>query len=473
MSPRALASTGLLLLAAATVAASSQGPSARDPDGIRPSPAHPFYWELNRRPTLLLGGSDDDNLFQWPDAALAEQLDTLRSVGGNYLRNTMSDRPDRGFEIYPFRATSDGRFDLDEWNPEYWSRFERFLRWTADRGIVVQIEIWDRFDYSRSFWTPHPFNPDNNVNYTFEASGLAPAYPKHPGANEHPFFFTTPEQRHNRVVLPYQRRFVDRLLEATLPYGHVLYCIDNETSGEEAWGAYWAEYVKARARARGRQVYVTEMWDAWDIKAEQHQRTLDHPERYDFVDLSQNNHNKGRQHWENAVWARRYLAGAPRPINTVKTYGADGNRFGHTDQDGLERFFRHVLAGFASARFHRPDSGLGLNPKARAAIDTVRRLETLVELWDLSPAPEPLDAGAGREAYMAESASGRRVLYFPRGGAVSPAVRPGPHVVRWVGLETAGIPAAQLKAGGPSGHLAAPSEAHWFAVLEPRHDGQP
>lgn len=58
-------------------------------------------------------------------------------------------------------------------------------------------------------------------------------------------------------------------------------------------------------------------------------RTLDHPERYDFADVSQNNHNSGQKHWENAVWVRRYVAERPRPINTVKTYGADGNRFGH------------------------------------------------------------------------------------------------------------------------------------------------
>ncbi len=53
----------------------------------------------------------------------------------------------------------------------------------------------------------------------------------------------------------------------------------------------------------------------------------------------------------------------PRPLNTVKTYGADGGRFGN-NQDGLERWWRHVIGGAASARFHRPDSGLGLSPPA-------------------------------------------------------------------------------------------------------------
>jgi hypothetical protein len=101
---------------------------------------------------FLAGASDDDNLFQWTGSELMEQLDTLVACGGNYLRNTMSDRPDRGFEVYPFDRRPDGRYDLERWNPEYWRRFETFLEETGRRGIVVQIEVWDRFDYSRDPW---------------------------------------------------------------------------------------------------------------------------------------------------------------------------------------------------------------------------------------------------------------------------------------------------------------------------------
>ena len=43
-----------------------------------------------------------------------------------------------------------------------------------------------------------------------------------------------------------------------------------------------------------------------------------------------------------------------------QTYGADGNKFGHTSQDGVERFYRHLLAGFASARFLGGQSGVAV-----------------------------------------------------------------------------------------------------------------
>jgi hypothetical protein len=71
----------------------------------------------------------------------------------------------------------DGKYDLERWNDEYWKRFETLLRGTAERDIVVQIEVWDRFDYSRDNWEPHPYNPKNNVNYTYAQSGFAISTP--------------------------------------------------------------------------------------------------------------------------------------------------------------------------------------------------------------------------------------------------------------------------------------------------------
>ena len=468
--------SAVLVVCAAALTAAWQAPGPPGGAAIRPSAAHPGYWEFRGRTQLLLGGSDDDNLFQWLDGPLREQLDRLRAAGGNYVRNTMSDRRDRGFEVYPFRRLDDGRYDLDAWNPEYWRRFERFLDWTAARDIVVQIEIWDRFDYSRDHWTPHPYNPANNVNYTYEASGFQPAYPNHPGSNEQPFFYTTPAQRDNRLVLGYQRRFVERLLDATLRHGHVLYCIDNETKGDPAWGEYWAGLIREMARARGRQVFVTEMWDDWDITADRHRETLDRPAVYDFADLSQNNHNSGAAHWRNAVWARRYLSLSPRPINAVKTYGADGNRFGHSDRDGIERFFRHVLAGFASARFHRPDSGLGLNATAQAAIRAARRLASLAPPWAFEPIERPLDAGDGRLAYAARGRAGaaRAIVYFPAGGRVRLPLPAGSYRIEWIhGRAGEAEPAPAVGAAGEGGLPLAADGGHVIAVVSGSHGTAP
>lgn len=170
-----------------------------------------------------------------------------------------------------------GKYDLGQWNDAYWKRFDDLLRLTRERGIIVQIEVWDRFDYSTEPWSAHPYNPKNNINYTSAESGLATEYPDHPGRNRQPFFFTTPGQRHNKVVLPYQERFVARLLSSSLGHDHVLYCMDNETSAEEAWGAYWAGFIREKAGEAGTRICLTEMWDDWNLKGPHHRRTLDHP----------------------------------------------------------------------------------------------------------------------------------------------------------------------------------------------------
>lgn len=437
--------------------------------GIRPWPHNPYYWEYKGKPVMLLGGSKDDNLFQIPD--LKQNLDEMAAVGANYIRNTMSDRPDKGFEVYPFRKLANGKYDLNQWNDEYWRRFENLLRWTKERDIIVQIEVWDRFDYSRDNWESHPYNPKNNVNYTYAESGFAEHYPDHPGANKQPFFFTTPYQRNNPVVFQYQRRFVDKMLSYSLQYDHVLYCIDNETSGEEAWARFWAEYIQKRAREAGKTVYVTEMWDDWDLTAPRHRRTLDHPELYAFADLSQNNHQKGQLHWEKFQWAREYVKKRPRPLNCVKIYGADTGRYG-TDQDGIERFWRLLLGGAAAVRFHRPDSGLGLSEKAKASIRAARKVESLVPWWELTPAVERLGEREPNEAYAAFSPGKACVIFFPDGGEVSVDLKDLPRKmrVRWINISDGNWGPEESISPGGRALLRPPRKGPWVAVIVP--DGQ-
>ncbi|MCA9118799.1 MAG: hypothetical protein KDB11_01375 [Planctomycetales bacterium] len=440
---------------------------------LRPWQENSWYWSYRGQPVLLLGGSDDDNLFQWPEKQLVAQLDRLSKAGGNVVRNTMSDRKDQGFEVYPFKQRHDGKYDLNEWNDEYWQRFERLLRETRRRDIIVQIEIWDRFDYTDSGgsdrWQIHPYNPRNNVNYTYDESGFATRYPDHPGANKQPFFFTTPGQRNNETVLPYQQRFVDKLLDVSLQFEHVLYCMDNETNGEEEWGRYWATYVKQRAARQSKRVYATEMWDDWNLTAERHKRTFDHPELYDFVDVSQNNHNKGQKHWDNFLHVRKYLATQARPMNTTKTYGATGNKFGHNDQDAIERFWRHLLAGAASIRFHRPDSGLGLNDKAVACIRAARKLESLVPLWSVQAANDLLSDRDPNEAYLATNSDRVWVVYFPAGGEVQIDLTNANRslIVHWINIDTGEYGTQQRISGGGRVELAPPGTENWAAAIFP------
>ncbi|MFH1568971.1 MAG: hypothetical protein ABIL09_13325 [Gemmatimonadota bacterium] len=446
-------------------------PTAPATDRIEPYPPNPRYWQHRGEPVVLLGGSVKDNLFQIPD--LAAHLDLLASVGGNYVRNTMSDRQDRGFEVRAFGQRPDERYDLNTWNEEYWRRFADLMRWTSARDIVVQVEVWDRFDHSRGNWETDPYNPANNVNYTHEESGLAPEYPNHPLRNEQPFFYTVPALRNNEVVLPYQQAFVDRMLSISLEFGHVLYCMDNETSGAPEWGAYWSGHIRERARARGVAVETTEMWDKWDVTAPEHRPTLDHPETYSFVDLSQNSWQTGQANWDHAQWVRQYLGRAPRPINSTKIYGADthaeAQRRGVTAAHAQQTFWRNLIGGFAASRFHRPPSGLGLSEAAQAHIRSARMLTRELDFLRAEP-----DASSARlrnrepdEAYLTCVPGEQCAVCFMDGGQVELDLSQEEGRFDWRWLEAA---TGQWRSAGAvdAGGLVpqqAPGPGIWVALL--------
>jgi len=441
-----------------------EGGPIRRTEPIEPLPENPSYWRYDGAPVLLLGGSTEDNLFQIPN--LEAHLDSLAAAGGNYVRNTMSSR-DEG-NLWPFHRQEDGRYDLERLNDAYYQRFERLLQEAYERDVIVQVELWDRFDYARDPWQDNPFRPANNVNYTPEESGLANTYEKHPASNQNPFFRSIPAEDENRVLLPYQRARIDSLLNISLQYPNVLYVIDNETDATSHWPRYWASFVKNRAAEAGRRVFVTEMWDAWDLKDPHHRHTLDHPELYDFADVSQNNHNTGQEHWDNLQWMRRYVDGRPRPLNNVKIYGADTGEYG-TTRDGLERFWRSILGGAASARFHRPESGIGLSAVARAHLRSARRLSETFDVVRARPdsASTLLRDRTPDEAYLSRIPGEAYAVYFPDGGSVALDLsgRDGPFQLRWLEAATGAWQEGASVSAGQTAALSPPAEGHWVGLL--------
>ena len=229
---------------------------------------NPFYWQYNGKPVLLLGGSsapqdllNDEGMFLWTN--VTEALDKLVMAGGNYTRCLMSGRL-REEALWPFMRKGD-RYDLDQWNDEYWHLFEIFLEETHKRGITTDIEIWATFDYARVPWTKNPFNPVNNINYTAEQTGLPATVDSHPVQSKNEFYHILPGEKNIQLVLRYQKLFVDKILSYTLKYNNVLYCMDNETAGSPQWGAYWARYVREAATKANKKVLVTEMFDSHDL----------------------------------------------------------------------------------------------------------------------------------------------------------------------------------------------------------------
>ncbi len=440
-------------------------------DRIQPYSGNPTYWQYKGEPVLLLGGSKTDHIFLLDD--LEEHLDEIKEVGGNYVRNTMSQREAK--ELKPYRLLPDGKFDLDQWNEEYWRRFQNMLRLTAERDIFVQIEVWDRFDYSTDNWTHSPWNPAINVTYTTEESGLVTEYPQGPWKDKQPFFHSVegvPQYRPQYdLIRRHQETFVRKMLSYSLDHGHVLYCMNNETTTDPAWGQYWMRFIRERAVEKDLIVHATDMFDdIWKAEKSVHARAvLDSPDVYTFVDISQvNSRNFGQAHWDRMQWLVSRAHRHPRPVNHTKIYGSGHTSWGSGGpEDGVERFWRNIIGGCASARFHRGGAGNGLNSFAKATIRAARKLEGLVRPWEVTPAMELLSQRGENEAYVAAEAGQKYALYFPKGGSVvldlSNGV--GEFAARWISVASGEWGRTDVvKAGGPI-TITAPDGGGWAAAL--------
>ena len=400
--------------------ADAQGLKGKTPnkDRIRPYSENPRYWQYNGKPILLLGGSKDDNLFQIPD--MKEHLDSLEIIGANYIRNVMSSREDFGFEVQPFKKLAKDKYDLNQWNNEYWDRFQEMLQLTAERDIIVQIEIWAFHDLNLTTYPYSPWKPANNINYDTLNTTLSNQSVNF-GRHKHEFFFTVPKLNNDTLVLKYQNLFVDKILTYTLEYDHILYCITNEIHPQYSpeWGWYWANYIRGISNKKGKAANITEMFWETDLTRDQHKASLDYPDIYNYFEISQNSANSGEKNWTYTRYIRKYLSRNPRPVNSVKIYGSDTGPFwAGKSKDGIEKFWRNILGGCAGSRFHRPHGGIGFSELAQNSIKAVRKLETLIKLWEVSPDNKLLTERDENEAYIAAKPGEKYIIYFTEGGMV-------------------------------------------------------
>jgi hypothetical protein len=386
-----------------------------DEDGsIKPYIKNTWYWQYKGEPVVLIGGSDEDNLFQWTGSKLTGHLDLLVSVGGNYLRNTMSDR-DAG-NVYAFRRLDSGRYDLNQWNDEYWSRLTFFLEETHKRGIIVQLTLWDQFDLGTNEWRSHPWNPENNIN---QETGH--------WSNRSDFYTTVDND--DREGLYFQKLFIDKLLSVSMQYDHVLYNINNESGESPQWENYWAQYINQTAESNRRQVNVTTMqFNPSDAV----RHVMTHRDIFSFVEISQNNQDsrggRGQAHWDNIMYWRSKIAtlpNGPMPMNNEKVYGAvDGvNYSAGTETEAMNRFWRNIFAGCASSRFHRPAEpdawGSGLNLRAQRNLAAMNMLLNELDIFSCSPHNDLLSnrvpVASMMEAYVSANIGKQYAVYFPAG----------------------------------------------------------
>ncbi|MHC4118444.1 MAG: hypothetical protein ACYSWO_13165 [Planctomycetota bacterium] len=467
------------------------------------------YWKYRGRRVLLLGGwnhghnpfidhdtdNDKDNQGVSTEAQIRKAMGELATAGGNCLRCVLDPGMAAGIQGFGFCAGSRPRYDLNNMTGPFWERLEMFVAEAQKRKIIVQIEVWDRFDLidgSWGSWPVSPWNPKNSVNYTTASSGLKHSYgsyKSHPflqGVPGHPVYESAAPARKRQydLVRSHQDKFVDKMLSITLRYDNVLYCMNNETHEDPAWGQYWMSFIKARARSQGKSVLTTDMFD--DVYRAQDSRALGYQlnsrDIYDYVDASQaNSRHRDEAHWDKVKWIADTAKKTDPPclLHMTKIYGNDlaldgkpWSRFRPGDSDnGIAEWWRNLIAGVAGVRFHRPTSGIGLYPAAKNCISATRKVETRVSFWDVEPRLDLLTNRQSDEAYLAANPGKAYILYFTKngGGSVGLKLDGYPDTtfeLRWVDIGTGNWGPTATISGGSTVTIDRPNgSSHWVATI--------
>ncbi|MGF1584387.1 MAG: hypothetical protein ACFCUM_03625 [Bacteroidales bacterium] len=495
--------SGLLLTAIVIIfnSCGNTGRNSQQVNGIKIYSENPWYWEYKGKPVLLIGGSAEDNLFQYPnnyyddDAdSLEEHLDKLVAAGGNYVRNTMSSRNPGNLFPYvkiqgePGINTTADIYDLGQWNDEYWKNFANFLSMCAERDIIVQIELFDRFDLHQAEskqgnaefrglqntgWEVHPWNPDRNINYTEVTSGLRGG--ELAGmSDENELYFSVPTLAMNTkspqpIVLTTLQNYVERLLSISLMYDNVLYVIENESDQPMEFGEYWISFLQNQAAEAGKAIFVSNMRNNPDPASSEQQSVL-HNNIYTFFDFSQNNHNYGQEHYDNIIELRESIQTSPKPINNVKIYG--GVLYENGVEEGKKRMWRAIFSGVAAVRFHREGSiatgyGIGLNEDSRQWILSARTFTDYFNFFECEPRNDLLGNRNEDEAYCLAQPGRQDAVYFTDGGSVTLDMTGASGVfnLRWLDIASSEWGRSTVITGGNSYELNAPSDGQWAVLI--------
>ncbi len=133
-------------------------------------------------------------------------------------------KPESPDYVAPFLRTGPGlaldgqpRYDLDQWNPEFFERLHRFLALAEGYGIIVEVVLLSN-TYGDGIWALNPLHPDNNIN------GL-PAFP-----------WQEYLSLRQPAMLARQLQHVRKIVAETNRYGNLIYEICNEPGGAHPAG---------------------------------------------------------------------------------------------------------------------------------------------------------------------------------------------------------------------------------------------
>ncbi len=192
-------------------------------------PANPHYFLFRGKTTVIVSSAEHYGAVINPAFNYTQYLSTLKADGMNYTRiftgvyfenaqsfgiekNTLA--PDPGMALTPWRRSNipgavygGNKFDLDQWNDDYFQRLRDFVRKADEQDIIVEITL---FSSIYGYWNIQAFNFRNNVNVKEDISK------------------NDVQTLNNRNLMYYQERMVRKIVKELNEFDNVFYEIQNE-----------------------------------------------------------------------------------------------------------------------------------------------------------------------------------------------------------------------------------------------------
>lgn len=199
------------------------------PQPLMLNPANPHYFLFRGKPLVIISSGEHYGAVINPDFDYLKYLNTLQAEGMVYTRifsgtyferagsfgiekNTLAPAP--GKALLPWkRSTEPGavcggnKFDLDQWDENYFTRLRSFISEASKRGIIVEISL---FSSIYSYWDIQVWNRNNNINIKEEITKAAV------------------QTVNNGPVLKYQESFVRKIVSELNNFDNIIYEIQNE-----------------------------------------------------------------------------------------------------------------------------------------------------------------------------------------------------------------------------------------------------
>jgi Family of unknown function (DUF6298)/Putative collagen-binding domain of a collagenase len=230
---------------------------------LRVNPANPRYFMDGSGKTVYLTGShtwqnlqDSGNSSPPPSFDYNAYLNFLQINNHNFFRLWTWEQPrwsldssDDKFRFSPFpykrvgpELAIDGlpKFDLAQFNQEYFDRMRQRIIDAESRGIYVSIMLFNGWSVSadlgipggKSPWQSHPFNPANNI------SGISGDLNKD-NSGEEVHELAIPD------ITKIQEAYVRKVIDTVNDLDNVLYEVSNESQvGSTLWQYHMIDFIK-------------------------------------------------------------------------------------------------------------------------------------------------------------------------------------------------------------------------------------